>query len=346
MVLVGGRATRKVRDSDNARQFIQCLGVRIGHAHVSRSWPQFQSRPLAVSAGGVVGVLLIHALLVLPFVLTLSLPSTRRPNTIGAGASTFVSAAEPEITVVFIDEPTRLENTAPKPPALASRGTAPPDLQLVVLSPDPSPPTANVKEADSSDAQEELAPAEAAEHARLHGLYLGQVQARIERAWTRPRSEIGAPRFSCRARIQQDRRGVVIEVTLDHCNGSERWQQSLLSAVRTASPLPAPPDASVYVDILWLSFFSQAFEESGSTQGFEPATRVADAADRGALESFRQFVNGAQAKLKSDDKEASKVIHLTIIGTPRELYVPNQLPTEPPTAPLLPEPPSIDQPQQ
>jgi hypothetical protein len=47
-----------------------------------------------------VGVLLIHALLVLPFVLSLSLPSPRRPDTTGAGATAFASAAEPEMTVV------------------------------------------------------------------------------------------------------------------------------------------------------------------------------------------------------------------------------------------------------
>lgn len=308
---------------------------------------RLESRPFAVSAVGAVGVLLIHALLVLSFVLSLSLPSARRPNTVGAGATAFLSAAEPEMTVVFIDEPTPAENASPPaPPVLASRGVTPPDLQLVILSPDPSPAGADAKAEDSDDSTKDAESADAGEHARLYGRYVGQVQARIERAWMRPRSEIGAPRFSCRARVQQDRTGAVVGVTLDRCNGTERWQQSLLSAIRTASPLPAPPDASVYADILWLSFSSEPFEEGGSTQGFEPATRMADVAERGVLDSFRQFVNDGQARLKSGDKEASKVIHLTIIGTPREPYVPNQLPAEPPTAPPLPEPPSIDRPQQ
>ncbi|HEV2230189.1 MAG TPA: cell envelope integrity protein TolA, partial [Steroidobacteraceae bacterium] len=249
------------------------------------------------------GVLLIHALLVLTFALSLSLPAPRRPNTTGVGATALVSSAEPDMTVVFIDEPTPTDNAAPpKPPALASRGTAPPDLQLVVLSPDPSPAAASEKTADSDEAAEDTVSVGAAEHARLYGRYLGQVQARIERAWTRPRSEIGASRFSCRARIRQDRRGVVIEVTLDPCNGTERWQQSLVSAIRTASPVPAPPDASVYADILWLSFSSEGFEEGRSTQGFEPETRAAGGTERNVLESFQRFTSGTPGGHRSDDK--------------------------------------------
>lgn len=309
--------------------------------HTSLGTQGLQSRPLAVSAAGAVGVLLIHVLLVLPLVLNLSLPSPRRPNTPGAGASAFVSSTEPEMTVVFIDEPTPVQDTAPaKPPPLASRGTTPPDLQLVVLSPDPSPAAASVSPA-ADETEDDSVAADAAEHARLYGRYVGQLQARIERAWLRPRTEIGARRFSCRAQIRQDRRGAVVDVTLNRCNGTERWQQSLLSAIRTASPLPAPPDVSVYADILWLSFTSNAFEQGGSTQGFERATQVADATDRSVLESFRQFAKETHGELKSGDKESSKVIHLTIIGRPGGPYVPNQLPVEPPTTPpsLEPQPP-------
>lgn len=308
---------------------------------------RLESRPLTVSATGAVGVLLIHALLLLPFVLNLSLPSQRRPNVAGAGASVFVSAAEPEMTVVFIDEPTPAENKVPpEPPILSSRGITPPDLQLVVLSPDPSPAGANAKAGDSDEVQDNTAAADAAEHARLYGRYVGQVHARIERAWMRPRSEIGAPRFSCRARIRQDRRGAVLEVTLDHCSGTERWQQSLVSAIRTASPLPAPPDASVYADLLWLSFGSEPFADGGSSQGFEPESRLADTTDQSALESFRQFANGSHRQLKSDDKQTSEVIHLTIIGIPADPSISRQLPAEPPTALPQPEPLPLDPPPQ
>jgi hypothetical protein len=295
--------------------------------------PRLASRPVTVSVTGFVAALAVHLLLVLPFVLELSLPSPRRANITGAGSTAYVSAVEPEMTVVFIDEPTPAE-TPPKPPALASRGIASPDLQLVVLSPDPLPAAAaNSKADESDDPQAAIQEANAAEHARLYGRYVGQVQARIERAWMRPRTEIGAPQFSCRVRIQQGRRGDVVGADLDHCNGTERWQQSLLSAVRTASPLPAPPDASVYADVLWLSFTSGALEEGGSTQGFEPETRLA-ATDQSAMESFRQFASGDPGV---DDKRSSTVIHLTIIGS--SAGATPQAPGEPPAELSSSEPP-------
>jgi hypothetical protein len=288
--------------------------------------PRSESRPLAVSAVGAVGVLVIHALLVLPFVLNLSARSPKHPNRAGAGATAFVSSAEADMTVVFIDEPIPA-HTPPTPPVLASRGITPPDIQLVVLSPDPSQAAPSAKADESDDAQADSGAAEAAEHAMLYGRYVGQVQARIERAWMRPRTEIGSPQFSCRVRIQQDRSGAAVTADLDHCNGTERWQQSLLSAIRTASPLPAPPDASVYADVLWLSFTSRPFEEGGSTQGFEPETRLA-ATDRSALESFRKFASDDQG---GDDEESSNVIHLTIIGSPAGTTP--RAPGEPPAEP-------------
>lgn len=265
--------------------------------------------------------MLLHALLVLPFFLDLSLPSPRLPNQSGAGASALASSQEPVMTVVFINEPSSAERMAPPPlENLASRGLAPLDLPVVVFSPDPSPP-AEI-DTNSEKSEDSSAPPEAAgdqtQHALLYGRYLGQVQARIERAWMRPRTEIGAPRLYCRARIEQDRRGTVVGIKLDHCNGKDRWQQSLLSAIRTASPLPAPPDASVYADRLWLTFESEGFQTGGSTQGFEPEnreTRVANNASQ-VLESFEHFANRPDTNRESAEKEDSKVIHLTIIGTP------------------------------
>jgi hypothetical protein len=298
------------------------------------------SSRLGVSALGVVGALFVHALLVLPFVLDLSSPSRKVPDRSGAGASALLSAAQPEMTVVFVNESPPVATTEPpKLEELASRGRESPDLPLVVLSPDDSPsePAAEVA-ADRQQAPELPASAPAsAQHALLYGRYLGQLQARIERAWLRPRTEIGAPQFYCRARVRQDHRGAVIEVTLDHCNGTERWQQSLLSAIRTASPLPAPPDASVYADILRLSFFSEAFEEGGSTQGFEPETRAVKDTGRGVLESFQQFVDRTNDSDKSRDK--ANVMHLTIIGNPADPAdpsTPTRLPAE--SAPASPAP--------
>jgi len=270
--------------------------------------------------------MLVHAVIVLPFVLDLSLPTKKLPDRNGAGASLLRNAAAEEMSVVFIDEPSPpLDTPPPKLEALNSRGLASLDRPVVVLSPDASS-AAVVAPADMQEATDLATASDTAQHALLYGRYLGELQARIERAWLRPRTEIGAARFSCQVRIKQDRHGAVVDVRFDHCNGTLRWQQSLLTAIRTASPLPAPPDGSVYADVLWLSFASDAFELGGSTQGFEPELpQVASANDR-ALESFKQFVNGSGGNRKQGDEDPSKVYRLTIIGTPAGASVPAELP--------------------
>ena len=294
------------------------------------------SRPVAVSAMGVAGALAVHALLVALFVLDLSLPARHPHDWGGVGAAARFSAEPAEMTVVFIDDPATA--TRPETELPASHGLASPDVQAVVLSPDSAPAGDIDAVKDLTQTQDSSATASDSQRALLYGRYLGQTHARIERAWLRPRSSIGAPTFSCQTRIKQDRLGAVIEVRLDHCNGTALWQQSLVSAIRTASPLPAPPDASVYADVLWLSFSSEGFGEGGSTQGFEPEIRTANAAERSVLESFQRFASGALGDHESRDN-AANVIHLTIIGSPadRSAPAPSEGPSEPPAAPA-PEP--------
>jgi len=290
---------------------------------------------------GALGTALLHVLLVLPLFLDLSLAPHRAHDRSGPGATALASIEDPLMTVVFINEVSpAVEHLAPlEPRDLASRGVEPHDLPVVVLSPDPTP-------AAQSDATSEDAPdasfhqaGDQAQHARLYGRYLGQLQARIERAWMRPRSEIGAPQFSCRARIAQHRTGDVVDVRLDHCNGSPRWQRSLESAIRTASPLPAPPDPSVYADRLWLTFHSESFQPDGSPDGFEPQERgtlvaVNQSRERESLEHLAERFGG---KLQSTDNKNADVIHLTIIGTPNAATMPAAQPT--------PIEPSLDTPQ-
>jgi hypothetical protein len=51
-------------------------------------------------------------------------------------------------------------------------------------------------------------------------------------------------------------RGEVLEVTLLECDSSPEWQQSLVNAIDAASPLPAPPNQSVFARSLVLNFTS------------------------------------------------------------------------------------------
>jgi hypothetical protein len=103
----------------------------------------------------------------------------------------------------------------------------------------------------------------------LYGRYVGQIDARIERAWLRPRDPIKEGAFFCRARIEQDASGAVREITLQHCNGNTRWQVSLVHAIQTASPLPAPPDPKIFKTVLQLDFRSQPYSSESPKELYE-----------------------------------------------------------------------------
>jgi hypothetical protein len=60
---------------------------------------------------------------------------------------------------------------------------------------------------------------------------------------------------------QPDGRVKTVDITLDKCNGSGEWQKSLSDAIFRASPLPAPPHPSAFVDSFSLMFHSAALQE-------------------------------------------------------------------------------------
>jgi hypothetical protein len=113
-----------------------------------------------------------------------------------------------------------------------------------------------------------------ATRALMLGRYVGQITARIERAWLRPRSALDAGMFTCRARILQDETGRVLDIGLRDCNGDAKWQESLVRAIQSASPLPAPPEPNVFRRILILELGSELFVPGGSEDGFEPPPGV------------------------------------------------------------------------
>jgi hypothetical protein len=107
------------------------------------------------------------------------------------------------------------------------------------------------------------------EETNIYGLYVRQIDARIERVWHRPRTPIGASQFSCRVAINQDIAGNVLDWTLQECNGDARWQQSLISAIRSSSPLPAAPDPNLYRRNVQLTFRSEAYDPHGPSELYE-----------------------------------------------------------------------------
>lgn len=118
------------------------------------------------------------------------------------------------------------------------------------------------------------------ERTRLLGIYSGQIQARVERIWTRPRTSVnegGRPAnpsntveyFHCQVQIVQDAMGAVQEVLLPNCNGSVAWQHSLVVAIQQASPLPAPPSPTVFSRTVTLNFSGYPYIAGASDEGYE-----------------------------------------------------------------------------
>jgi hypothetical protein len=132
----------------------------------------------------------------------------------------------------------------------------------------------------------------------LFGRYMGQISARIQRAWIRPRTPVEDGSFSCRVQISQDRSGVVQEVALQECNGDLHWQASLIQAIQTASPLPAPPDATVFSNLLTLELSSEAYVAGFKEDGYEavPTARTAQVETDSALEQSMAELRAAQRR--------------------------------------------------
>jgi TonB C terminal len=119
-----------------------------------------------------------------------------------------------------------------------------------------------------------------AERARFQGIYSGQIRARIERIWRRPKTPVGEgtsgaipvaadESFQCQVQIVQDSNGNVQETLLLNCNGSAVWQRSLIVAIQQASPLPAPPSTTVFTTTLSLNIVGYPYVAGGSDAGYE-----------------------------------------------------------------------------
>jgi len=148
----------------------------------------------------------------------------------------------------------------------------------------------------------------------MYGQYVGQIQARIDRAWRRPRTAIGAPLFQCQVQIDQDAVGRVDDITLLQCNGDARWKLSLVHAVEEASPLPAPPDPTVFTRHVLLQFRAMGYSAGAPPELYEPsAARVADARQEEAGQQAQKAIEALREITKSP--QSHKVIELRIEGS-------------------------------
>ena len=234
-------------------------------------------RGLTGSLLGTLVSLALHALLLTPVLLGTVGRAKAHHEDYGSSSRKSAANDDAAMLVTFIDEPDSAAEAGRPPDAVTSLLAAPNAFLTSVAVPDMPVPTVVVALSDS-EANEDGVPQTSAGdpgRAAMFSRYVGQINARIERAWIRPRTPIESERFTCRARIVQDKNGSVQEIELQGCNGDARWQVSLVRAIQSASPLPAPPNASVFAKTLLLEFSSEPFTAGGNSEGFEPEARTA-----------------------------------------------------------------------
>lgn len=91
-----------------------------------------------------------------------------------------------------------------------------------------------------------------AENAGLLNQYIAMIEQRIVRNWNRPPS--ARPGLECEVRVTQTPGGAVLSVQITRCNGDAAVQQSIEAAVQRSSPLPPPPDPTLFQRTLILIF--------------------------------------------------------------------------------------------
>jgi hypothetical protein len=231
-----------------------------------RSIPQH--RRGAFAAAGIAASLCLHGLLLTPLLWGGRAHARSIPESEGASSSHHDPKSLESILVVFMDDSGAIHDLSDEedlshfllPEAQMSR---PPQLQI---------PDASVALNDDSDDQPAtVADGDQSGQSLLFGRYMGQIKARVMRAWVRPRSVPAGGSFNCQVQITQDRRGGVQEVTLQRCAQDAPWQLSLVHAINSASPLPAPPDAAVFSNLLTIEFESDPYVAGTRQDGYEPA---------------------------------------------------------------------------
>jgi colicin import membrane protein len=103
--------------------------------------------------------------------------------------------------------------------------------------------------------QQEIANEEKAQDSRLAGLkarYMALIQQKIQNNWVQPASTPDG--LTCKVEVRQVVGGSVTSANVLSCNGDDAVRQSIVTAVLKASPLPAPPDPSLFDPDLTFDF--------------------------------------------------------------------------------------------
>jgi colicin import membrane protein len=103
--------------------------------------------------------------------------------------------------------------------------------------------------------QEEIAGEEKSRDARLASLqqrYVALIKQKVQNNWNPPPTT--PDNLSCKVSVTQVQGGTVTNVQVPTCNGDDAVVQSIITAVYRSSPLPAPPDPSLFDRSLSFTF--------------------------------------------------------------------------------------------
>ena len=266
--------------------------------------------------GGLVASLFLHGLLLTPLLWGGGhVQKQRMPNAQGASASQHDVKFLESMMVVFMEESPAIREPSPEEITPSARFLLPqPPIRSLARPQISAPTVTSIEVVDERAASE--ADGDQMGHSMLFGRYMGQISARVERAWARPRSVPTDGSFACRVQITQDEHGNVREVTLEKCTEDPQWQVSLVRAISAASPFPAPPDPAVFSNLLRMEFDSDPYVAGASDQGFEPAARAESRPGIQSSSDSRFPPTPASAKRRTRPDGS---IDLTIVGSPAQI---------------------------
>jgi colicin import membrane protein len=108
------------------------------------------------------------------------------------------------------------------------------------------------READLKHSLDQELRQDAARSSGALASWQSQITARIQRAWLRPASARSG--IECVLNVTQVPGGEVTNVRIGTCNGDQAVRESIEAAVYRASPLPPPPDPSLFERSLVITF--------------------------------------------------------------------------------------------
>jgi TonB C terminal len=232
---------------------------------------------------GILGTLLLHALIIQSVSFGSRGPKAKPPETQESADALARSKADAIESLLLITLPTTANSSQAATQNLVS---SLPDLsKMKIKSPVNANPPAllNLESLALSEDQGLKSAAndsDRADQARLLGIYTGQIRARIDRVWRRPRTPVNEDNppaatadagdsFQCQAQIVQDGGGNVQEILLPRCNGTAAWQRSLVQAIQQASPLPAPPSVKAFNHSISLEFIGLPYAAGSPVDEYE-----------------------------------------------------------------------------